>query len=88
MGYIIMLYQSIPSHPPVQTPGEFFPKGKFPTPGHKERAKSRPLGQNRAKTPHSGQLFSKIEQKGTKHETEIMKNSTEMLISLEISLKQ
>ena len=37
--------------------------------------------------PPQGQLFSNIQQKETKHETEIMKNSTEMLICLEI-LKQ
>ena len=78
-----------PDHPPRQTPGEFFWKGEFSTPwhGHKESAKARPLGQkNCAKTPPPGQLFSKI-QKKTKHGTEIMKNSTEMLICLE-TLKQ
>ena len=35
-----------------------------PSPGHKENAKPRPLGQkNRAKTSTLGQLFSKIQQK-------------------------
>ena len=54
----------------------------------KQVTKPRPLERkNRAKTPPPGQLFSKIQHKNTRHETEIMKNSTEMLICLEI-LKQ
>ena len=56
----MLMYQSIP----CQT-----------TPVHKESAKPRPLGQkNRAKTPPPGKLFSKIQQKNRKHETEIMRN--------------
>ena len=53
-------------------------KCETPTPGAEK---------NCAETPPQGQLFSKIQQKLTKHDTEIMKNSTEMLIRLEI-LKQ
>ena len=68
---------SKPDHPP----GNFFETLNSPHPGQKESAKPRPLGQkNRAKTPPPGRLFSKIQQKETKHETEIMKNSTEMLM--------
>ena len=85
------MYQSISSlitPPPKQTPREFFERANSPPPGRKESAKPRSLGQkNRAKTPPPGKLFSKIQQKNTKHETEIMKNSTEMLTCLEI-LKQ
>ena len=41
-----------------------------------------PLGEkDRAKTPLQGQLFSKIQQTNTKHEIEIVKNGTEMLIT-------
>ena len=67
-----------------------FLKGRIPPPppGNRESAKPRLLGKrNSAKAPPPGQLFSKIQQKPTKHETEIKKNSTEMLICLEI-LKQ
>ena len=84
------MYQSIPSLtiPPQAYPQGIFWKGEFPTPRHKEIAKPRPLGQIiRAETPPLGQLFSNIQQKNMKHETEIMKNSTEMQINLEI-LKQ
>ena len=77
---------SKPDHAPLgQPPWEFFEWANSPR--HKESPKPRPLRQkNHAKTPPLGQLFSKIQQK-TKHETDIMKNSTEMLIYLEI-LKQ
>ena len=55
---------------------------ELPTPGHKESAKPRPLGQkSHAKTPPRAKSSTK---KHTKHETVIMKNSTEMLICLEI----
>ena len=74
---------TIPS--PAKPPRNFFEKANFPIPGHKGIAKPQPLGQvNCPKTPPLGQLFSKIQQKTTKHETEIMKNSTEMLICLKI----
>ena len=73
---------------PGQTPRKFFERANSPPPGHKESAKPLSLGQkNRARTQPWGQLFSKFQQNNTKHETEIMKNSTEMLICLEI-LKQ
>ena len=82
------MYQSIPSLTiPGQPPGNFFERANCPPPGHKESAKSQPLGQkNRAKTPPQGHFF-KNPSKKTKHEIEIMKNSNEMLICLEI-LKQ
>ena len=71
-------------HPPGRPPGNIFERVNSPLPGHKESAKARPMGQkNRATAPPPGQLFSKMHQK-TKHGTETMKNSTEMLICLEI----
>ena len=86
------MYQSNPNLT-IPTPGR--PKGNFlkgrilpPPPERKESAKASPLRQkNRAKAPALRQLFLKIQQKKTKYGTEIMKNSTEMLICLEI-LKQ
>ena len=81
----LFIYQSIPS---LTTPRATFERANSPPPGHKEGAKPLSLGQkNRARTQPWGQLFSKFQQKNTKHETEIMKNGTEMLICLEI-LKQ
>ena len=77
-----VIYQSIPSLtiPPGKPAGNLCERANSPPPGHKESAKPRPLGQkNHAKTPRPGQLFCK---KSTKHETEIMKNSTEVLICL------
>ena len=73
---------SKPDHPSGQIRWNFFERANSPRPGHKERAKPQSLGQkNRAKMSPPGQSFSKIQQKTTKHETEIMQNSTEMLIS-------
>ena len=77
--------QSIPS---LTIPTGNFLTEQIPHPLAQKSAKPRPLGQKiRAKTPPTGQLFSKIQQKNTKHKIEIMKNSTEMLLCLEI-LKQ
>ena len=87
---LFIMYQSIPSLtiPLDNSPGNFFEGANFSPLGHRESEKPRPLGQkNRSKAPPPGQLFSKIQQKNTKYEIEIMKNSTEMLICLEI-LKQ
>ena len=80
---------SKPDHPsPGQTPEEFFERANASPTGQKESAKPRPLGQqNRAKTQPRGNYFQKSSKKKPKHETEIMKNNTEMLICLEI-LKQ
>ena len=84
------MYHSIPSLtiPPGQTPGEFL-KGRIPHPQAQRKCETPTLGQkNRAKTPPTGQLFSKpSKRKTTKHETEVSKNSTGTLICLEI-LKQ
>ena len=77
---------SKPDHPPPLW--ECFERVNSPPPRHKESMEPRPMGQkNRAKTPLPGQLFSKIQQRNTTHEIEIVKNSTETLICLEI-LKQ
>ena len=74
---------SKPDHPRWANPQGFFERVDSPTPRQRESAK--PLGQkNCAKTRPPEELFSKIQQKNTKHEIEIMKNSTEMLVCLEI----
>ena len=68
------MYQSIPSL--TNPAGEFFRKSEFPTPGHKEISKLRPLGQrNRAKAPPRGNYLKKNSAK-TKYGTEMIKNST------------
>ena len=78
-GSHVVPASSKPEHSPGQTP-----RGS-PFPENKGSAKPRPFGQkNRAKTPPQGQLFLKIQQRNTK---QMMKNSTETLICLEI-LKQ
>ena len=64
------MYQSNPSLTILShsNPRGIFRNGEFATPGHKESAKPRPLGQkNRAETPPLGQLFSKIQQKITQN---------------------
>ena len=78
------MYQSIPSLtiPPGKTLAIFFERANPPPLGHKESAKLRTLGKKtRAKTPPPGQLFSNIQQNNM-NETEIMENSTKMLICL------
>ena len=78
------MYQSIPilTIPPGKPLAIFFLKGEFPPLGHKESTKHRTLGQkNCAKTPPPGQLFSNIQQNNM-NETEIIENSTKMLICL------
>ena len=84
-----LIYQSIPSLAiPLDHPRGIFERANSLPSGTGKVVKTRPLGQkNSAKAPPLGQLFSKIHQKNTKHETEIKKNSTEKLICLEI-LKQ
>ena len=81
---VTIMYQSIPSltiPPPRANPWGIFLKGESPPLGHKESAKPRSLGQkNRAKTP--GAIIFKYPAKKTMNETEIMENSTKMLIYL------
>ena len=76
----LLMYQSILSLtiPPRGggKPWGTFLKGRIP-PGQK----------NSAKTPPQGNYFKNPAKRNTKHETEVMKNNTEMLIYLEI-LKQ
>ena len=56
-GWLNVSVKFKPDQPPRQTPGEFFRKSEFLTPGHKEGAKPRPLGQkNRAEAPLPRQL--------------------------------
>ena len=65
--------------------GEFFERANFATPVNKASAKPRPLGQIIRAKPHPrGNIFKNTAKKPTKHEIGIMKNSTEMLICLEI----
>ena len=84
------MYQSIASlNNPPPGPGEFFWEDEFPTPQAQGKLKTpTPWGRIIVPTPHIwGNYFQKSKKRPTKHETEIKKNSTEMLILLEI-LKQ
>ena len=76
------LKQGGEKHPPRAGSRKFFflKKRNSPPPGHKN-AKPRPLGRKIVLKPTPGRLFLKVQQK---HKTEVMKNSTEMLICLEI----
>ena len=84
------MYQSVPSLTiPLGRPTGNFLKGQIPhLPGTETVRELRPLGQKtRAKTPPPWQLFLKIQRKKPQNMREIMKDGTEMLISVEI-LKQ
>ena len=71
------MYQSVPSLTiSRENPLGIFLKGRIP----------QPSGTKKVQNP-DGQLFSKTQQRSTKHEIEIVENSTETLICLEI-LKQ
>ena len=86
---MFIIYQSIPyMTTPGQTSGKFL-KGRIPhPPGTKKVQNADPCGRKIMLKPHPwGNCFKKIQQKNTKHEIEIMKNSTEILTCLEI-LKQ
>ena len=77
-----LMYQSISSL--TNQRRIFFERANSPSPSsrHKESAKNRRLGQkNCAKILPRAQLFSKIQQRSTKHEIEIVKNSNETLIA-------
>ena len=80
------MYQSIPSVTILwATPRGIFMKGQMPHPlGTKKVRNPDPWGR---KIVLKSQLLLKTQEKNTKHETEIVKNSSEMLICLEI-LKQ
>ena len=83
-----VMYQLIPSLtiPPGQTPRKFL-EGRIPHPRAQRKCETPATGQkNRAKT-HPWRNYFQKSIKNTKHETEIMKNGTEMLTCLEI-LKQ
>ena len=55
-----VLVHSKPDHPPQN----FFESANFPSPGHKENAKSRPLGQKNREKPHPwGNYFQKSSKK-------------------------
>ena len=78
---------SKPDQFPGQTPGEFFERANSPPPGTKKVRNPNPWGK-KIPDPHPREYyFQKSSTKTTKHKIEIMKNSTEMLICLEI-LKQ
>ena len=78
------MHQSIPGLT-IPPPWNFL-KGRIPhPPRQKESTKPRPMGQkNHTETPPRAIFFKNPAKKNTKHEIEIMKNSTEMLICLEI----
>ena len=82
------MYPSVPSltNPPPAIPRIIFLKGRIPhLPGTKKMRNPKPLGRKIVLKPHPwGNYFQKSRKKKTKLETEIMKNSTEMLICLEI----
>ena len=67
-------------------PQGMFLKGRIPhSTGTKEVQNSDPWGRKIVLKPHPrGNYFQNFSKKTTKHETEVMKNSTEMLICLEI----
>ena len=88
MNYVSV--NSKPDHPPIANPRKiFFERANSLSPGNKESAKSLPhLGQkNLGNSSSRGNYFQNSSKKTQKNETEVMKNSTEMLICLEI-LKQ
>ena len=80
------MYQSIPSltTPQAKPLGNVFERRMPHPPGTKKVQNPDPWGRKIVLKPHP---WSNYFQKNTKHETEIVKNSTEMLICLEI-LKQ
>ena len=96
---LIVMYQSIPSltiplriaqggWSGLKPPGKFL-KGRVPHPLSTKKVRNPdPWGRKIVPKSHPpGQLFLKIQKRNTKHEIEIVKNSTEALICLEI-LKQ
>ena len=60
--------------------------GEFPTPGHKESAKTLTPGTKNGPNTHQAIVFNNPADI-IKHETEIMKISTEMLMCLEILIQ-
>ena len=88
-NYFGIMYQSILSlTTPWANPLEILLKWRIPHSRAQKSAKPQPMRQiNRAKIPPPGQLFLKMQQNPIKPEKEIVKNSTQMLICLEI-LKQ
>ena len=83
------MYQSIPSltMPPRQTTGNFL-KGRIPHPRAQRQCETlTPGAEKMCLNLIPGAIIFKTPAKYTKHEIEIMKSSTEILICLEI-LKQ
>ena len=87
MNYVSV--NSKPDHTPLAKLGKFFLKGPIPDlPGTKKVRNPYPAwGRKIEQTPPPGATIFKTPAKNTKYETEVMKNSTEMLICVEI-LKQ
>ena len=89
---VFACYVSVSSKPDY--PSGKFPRNVFeransplPPPGHKESEKPDLWGRKIVLKPYPRAIIFKNQAKNTKHEIEMMKNSTEMLICLEI-LKQ
>ena len=78
---------SKPDHPPGNTLGNFLNVRISHHPSTKRVRNPDPWGKKIVLKPHPGQILSKNPAKTTKHETEIMKNSTECRYVSEI-LKQ
>ena len=77
------MYQSIQSIPQGKPPRNFFERADSLTPGHKKVRNPDPWGRKLVLEPHPRAIIFKNPEK-TKHEMEIMKNSPEILICLEI----
>ena len=75
------LKQGGEKHPPRAGSRNFFLKKRIPHPLGTKMRNHDPWGRKIVLKPTPGQLFLKVQQK---HKTEVMKNSTEMLICLEI----
>ena len=82
-----IMYQSTPilTTPPPANPRRIFLKERIPhSLGTKKVRNHDPWGRKNALKPRPRGIIFKNPAKKTKHETEVMKNSTEMLICLEI----
>ena len=86
---MFVMYQSISSLTiPRANPGDFFERANSPPPWAQRKCETpTPVAEKSCQEPHPGATIFKNLAKNTKHEIEIMKNSTEILIYLEI-LKQ
>ena len=80
--YLLIL--SLTSPPPPRRPLGTFWNGEFSIPRAQKGGNPDPLDREIVLKPHPQGNYFKKSSKKSKHETEIMKNSTEMLICLDI----